>query len=230
MSALAKYWKIVLALLLAVAALLVVLMVYLPGKTSYETRKTALNSDITTLQNSLAEALKYPADMEEDIQAATKEVENSRLELYQHFPSQMKEEDQLIYLLGLEDAFGTDDSGELGYSQDLHQIFLDKFGVDITYSFGTDTPLLTLSDGAILSGQSITVYFSGPYDRVKEMIRYLGTEEVPLTSIQYASLYWSDDAVTGTFTLLNYLLDSDLLEYHIPVVDMPDTGKSNIFD
>ena len=230
MSTLAKYWKIVLALLLAVAALLVVLMVYLPGKPSYETRTTALHSDITTLQNSLAEALKYPADMEEDIQAATKEVENSRLELYQHFPSQMKEEDQLIYLLGLEDAFGTDDSGELGYSQDLHQIFLDKFGVDITYSFGTDTPLLTLSDGAILSGQSITVYFSGPYDRVKEMIRYLGTEEVPLTSIQYASLYWSDDAVTGTFTLLNYLLDSDLLEYHIPVVDMPDTGKSNIFD
>ena len=48
MSTLAKYWKIVLALLLAVAALLVVLMVYLPGKTSYETRKTALNSDITT--------------------------------------------------------------------------------------------------------------------------------------------------------------------------------------
>lgn len=230
MSTLAKYWKIVLALILAVIALLVVLLVYLPGRAKYELQKVALNGNISVLQTSLAEALKYPADMEEDIQAATKEVEDSRLELYQHFPSQMKEEDQLLYLLGLEDAFGTDDSGELGYSQDLHQIFLDKFGVDITYSFGTDTPLLTLSDGAILSGQTITVYFSGPYDRVKEMIRYLGTEEVPLTSIQYASLYWSDDAVTGTFTLLNYLLDSDLLEYHIPVVDMPDTGKSNIFD
>ncbi|WP_130870904.1 hypothetical protein [Intestinimonas massiliensis (ex Afouda et al. 2020)] len=230
MSTLAKYWKIVLALILAVIALLVVLLVYLPGRAEYEMQKLTLDGNISVLQASLTEALKYPADLEEDIQTATQEIEDSRLELYQHFPSQMKEEDQLIYLLGLEDAFGTDDSGELGYSQDLHQIFLDKFGVDITYSFGTDTPLLTLSDGAILSGQTITVYFSGPYDRVKEMIRYLGTEEVPLTSIQYASLYWSDDAVTGTFTLLNYLLDSDLLEYHIPVVDMPDTGKSNIFD
>lgn len=230
MSTLAKYWKIVLALILAVIALLVVLLVYLPGRAEYEMQKLTLDGNISVLQASLTEALKYPADLEEDIQTATQEIEDSRLELYQHFPSQMKEEDQLLYLLGLEDAFGTDDSGELGYSQDLHQIFLDKFGVDITYSFGTDTPLLTLSDGAILSGQTITVYFSGPYDRVKEMIRYLGTEEVPLTSIQYASLYWSDDAVTGTFTLLNYLLDSDLLEYHIPVVDMPDTGKSNIFD
>lgn len=230
MSTLAKYWKILLALLLAVAALLVVLLVYLPGRAEYEMQKLTLDGNISVLQASLTEALKYPADLEEDIQTATQEIEDSRRELYQHFPSQMKEEDQLLYLLGLEDAFGTDDSGELGYSQDLHQIFLDKFGVDITYSFGTDTPLLTLSDGAILSGQAVTVYFSGPYDRVKEMIRYLGTEEVPLTSIQYASLYWSDDAVTGTFTLLNYLLDSDLLEYHIPVVDMPDTGKSNIFD
>lgn len=230
MKTLAKYWKIVLAFLLAAVALVVILVGYLPGKTEYETRKATLNQNINMLQVSLTEAMKYPDDLSEEVEAATAELEASRKELYEHFPAQIKEEDQLVYLLGLEDQFASGDSGELGYSLDLHQIFLDKFGVDISYTFGTATPIMALSDGAILGGQSITVYFSGAYENVKEMIRYLGEEEVQLTSVQYATMYWKDDEVTGTFTLLNYLLDSDLLEYHAPVVNMPDTGKTNIFE
>ena len=228
MKTLAKYWKIVLALLLAAAALVVILTQYLPGRNAYEDRRTTLQANIDGLQASLAEAAKYPEGIEEDVAAAVRELEASRLELYKHFPSQMKEEDQLLYLLGLEEQFGGG-SGELGYSLDLHDIFLEKFNVDISYTFGTTQPLLALSDGAILGGQTITVYFSGAYENVKEMIRYLGEEEVQLTSIQYASMYWQDDTVSGTFTLLNYLLSSELLDYRMPVVDMPDTGKTNIF-
>ena len=230
MKTLGKYWKIILALLLAIAAGFIFLMWYLPEKSAYEARKATLDSNIAALQVELTKAQQYPADLEDDIQAATAELEESRLELYEHFPSQLKEEDQLIYLLGLETAFGEADTGELGYSQDLHQIFLEKFDVDISYTFGTATPLMLLSDGAVLSGQTVTVYFSGPYESVKEMIRYLGTEEVQLTSIQFANMYWQDNEVTGTFTLLNYLMNSDLLEYEMPAVEKPETGKTNIFE
>ena len=230
MKTLVKYWKIILALLLAIAAGFIFLMRYLPEKSAYEARKATLDSNIAALQVELTKAQQYPADLEDDIQAATAELEESRLELYEHFPSQLKEEDQLIYLLGLETAFGEADTGELGYSQDLHQIFLEKFDVDISYTFGTATPLMLLSDGAVLSGQTVTVYFSGPYESVKEMIRYLGTEEVQLTSIQFANMYWQDNEVTGTFTLLNYLMNSDLLEYEMPAVEKPETGKTNIFE
>ena len=229
MSALAKYWKLVLAALLAAAALAVFLLLYLPERDRAAERIAQLGADVAQLQLQLAEAARYPEGAEEDVAAAMAELEASRLELYRHFPAELREEDQLLYLLGLGDQFGGG-GGELGFSTDLRQVFLEKFNVDITYTFGTPAALLALSDGSLLQGQTVMVYYSGGYGDVKEMIRYLGEEAPSITSIQFADMRWLDGEVTGTFTLLNYVLDSGLLEYQEPAVEAPETGKTNIFE
>lgn len=208
MSVLAKYWKALLALVMVVAAVPVVFLVYLPQKETYEAEERRLNSSISTLQQTIQENLRF-ADIQDSLPGAREALEASRQELYEHFPVELKEEDQIMYILYLEELFGT----------------------EITFSFGSAAGIVPLSDGAVLGGVTLTVNYETSYQGYKDMIKYLATDE-RVTSIQYSTMTYdtASDTVTGSLTLQCYVLTSDLLEYQSPDVTVPDTGKDNIFD
>ena len=208
MKGIGRYWKAILALVLLVAAIPVILAVYFPGKKAFEAEQRRLNASISGLQVTIAENQRY-ADIQDALPGAEEALEASRLELYQHFPVELKEEDQIMYVLYLEELFGT----------------------EITFSFGSTDSLAVLSDGAVLGGLTLTVNYDTDYQGFKDMIEYLATDE-RVTSIQYATMDYDKEAdrVVGSLTLLCYVLDSDLLEYQPPQVTEPDTGKPNIFD
>ena len=207
MKFLGKYWKVILALLLVAAALWMYFQVYLVEKQNYETKTKQLKTMITALESRIQENMKY-ADVQDELEGATAQVMASRLELYEHFPVEMKEEDQIMYVLYLETLFGT----------------------EIQFSFGAAQPMIALSDGANLMGLTLTVNYQTTYKGFQDMINYLATDS-RVTSVQFAQIQYDpvNDIALGTVTLLLYLVDSELLEYLPPEVALPETGKENIF-
>ena len=107
MRTLGKYWKAIFAVVLVIVSVLLIFAAYLPGKWAYETEYKRLTASISTLQGDIQENLRY-ADMQEEIAQAEEQLEESRAELYAHFPQELKEEDQIMYVVYLEELFGTD--------------------------------------------------------------------------------------------------------------------------
>ena len=207
MKTLKQNWKAIVALFLVIAAVCVYFMGYRPAAREFETKEKELNTMITALQNTIAENLRY-VNVQDKLPEASEQLEKSRLELYKKFPTELKEEDQIMYVVYLEDTFGT----------------------EIQFSFGTVEPLIPLSDGSTLCGLTLTVNYQTNYEGFKEMINYLASDE-RITSIQFATMEYDEpnDIAIGTLTLLCYVIDSELLEYMEPDVTTPATGKPNIF-
>lgn len=228
MKTIAKNWKVVLALLMVMAALPVFFLGYLREQKAFETEKSQLDSQISGIQATIAENIRY-ADIQEQIPDAAAVLEESRLKLYKHFPKDFLPEDQLMYLLYLEEAAGMDAQGDVGYTAELHDFFAKYHQQDIKFSFGEEQPILQLSDGSFLEGTSITVYFNITYDGFKNMIDYLAKDS-RVASIQYAALDYDaeEDTASGALTLLYYTMESELLEYQEPDAPKPQTGKNNI--
>lgn len=208
MKSLIRNWKAILAFILLVAAFCVFFFIYRPEKQAYESKTNELNTMITALQKTISENLRY-VDIQEDLPPAGEKLDASRLALYEKFPTELKEEDQIMYVVYLEELFGT----------------------EIQFSFNkTPVPICTLSDGSTLMGLSLTVNYLTNYEGFKEMIDYLASDS-RITSIQTATMEYDEvnDLAIGTLTLLCYVMDSELLEYTSPEVAIPETGKENIF-
>lgn len=205
MSTLGKIWKVLLALVLLAAAAYVFYMVYTPEKTAYEGKYKNLNNSISVLENTIAENSVYE-DVQEAIPGALEELQEKRLELYSSFPVEMLEEDQIMYVLYLEEIFGT----------------------KIDFAFAQAQYITGLSDGASLEGLTLTVNYQTDYEGFKEMITYLATDS-RITSVQTATINYDkeSDTAVGTVTLLLYILNSDNMQYVEPNVQQPDTGKDN---
>ena len=231
MRGLKKYWKVVLAVVLAAAAIPVTLVGYLGGRADFDAQRTALDAEILTLQATIVEGARY-ADMQEEIDQATQALDRSRRELYGNFPEELLEEEQIMYLLHLEQAAAENGWGDVGYTVDLYEHFIERYGGDsaISFTFGQPQTLLMLSDG-VLQGVTTTVYFETTYDGFKEMVQYIATDD-RIASIQYCTLDYdaANDAATGTLTLLCYVLESDLPGLVQPEAETPATGKPNLFD
>ena len=208
MNALKRNWKAIIALLLLIAAAGVFFMVYRPAQKEYEAKTKELNTMITALQSTIAENLRY-VDIQELLDPAKENLAASRLALYQKFPTELKEEDQLMYVVYLEETFGT----------------------EIQFSFSEAVPMLSLSDGSTLMGLPLVVNYNTNYEGFKEMINYLASDS-RITSIQNATMQYDEanDIAVGSLTLVCYILDSELLQYQSPDVTTPSTGKPNIFD
>jgi len=202
-----NYWKLFLGLLLILVAVLVFMKGYLPAQDEYEARRAELNSSVNALQMSVAENRRY-AGVDEKIPPAEEEIIAKRAELYSKFPKELKEEDQIMYILYLEDLFGT----------------------EIQFSFGTSSDIVYLSDGAVLQGLNLTFNYECSYSEFLDMINYLATDD-KITSVNYASINYDaeQDIAIGTVTITRYLLNSELTEYTKPDVFTPETGKENIF-
>lgn len=208
MESIKRNWKACLGGALFVLAIIIFLLVYMPASDDYDSESSRLTNEISLLQYTIIENERY-ADVQDQLEEAKAEVEASRLELYEHFPVQLMEEDQIMYVVYLEELFGT----------------------EINFSFGSAEPLAQLSDEAILGGLTLTVNYQTDYEGYKKMIQYLATDS-RITSIQYSTMDYdsSTDTAQGSLTLLCYLLVSDMLDYQPPEVDVPNsTGKPNIF-
>ena len=94
-----------------------------------------------------------------------------------------------------------------------------------------DGTLLSVSDGAVLEGLLITVNYETTYQGFQEMVDYLA-QDSRIASIYEATIEYDEkeDLASGAITLLLYLMDSDQLEYTPPQVNIPETGKDNIFE
>lgn len=208
MAVLKKYWKLLLGLILIGAAAFFYYNVYQTELAAYETESAQLKTMIAGLESSIRENSRY-ADIQDELEAANAAVDASRLELYDHFPVEMKEEDQIMYILYLEKTFGT----------------------EIQFSFSQAQDITVLRDGAKLMGLTLTVNYETTYNGFKKMINYLATDS-RITSVQFAGIQYDaqNDKAIGTVTLLLYLLDTEAMEYLPPDVFQPDTGKDNIYD
>ena len=207
MMQLKKYWKAIVAVVLLIAFALV-LSNYFSERQAHQAEVDKLQSNNQMLQNKV-DANKEYEDVQDQLEDASAQLMASRLELYQKFPVEMKEEDQIMYVLYLEKIFGT----------------------EIFFSFGQAQPMTVLKDGAKVMGLTLTVNYQTSYDGFKDMIDYLATDS-RVTSVQFAQIQYdaATDTAVGTVTLLLYLIDSDLLDYVSPEVNEPETGKDNIFN
>lgn len=206
MKALGKYWKLILAFLLLLGALLIYVLQYLPAKQAYELERASLQTQIGTMQIQIAENRKY-APVQEQLADATKAIEDSRKELYSKFPVEMKEEDQIMYMLYLE----------------------EKFGREVVFSFAEEIPIAPLSDGAQLQGVTFAFDFATTYSGFKNMVKELATDSV-ITSVRYAVMQYdaASDQVIGQLIVTRYVM-ADGRDYQAPEVDKPVTGKDEIY-
>jgi len=206
MKAIGKYWKLILAFLLLIGAVLVFVLQYLPAKTAYELEQAALQNQIGTMQVQIAENRKY-APYQDQLEEATKEIEESRAELYGKFPVELKEEDQIMYMLYLE----------------------EKFGREVVFSFAEEVPIAGMSDGAQLQGVTFTFDFVTTYGGFKNMVQELATDSV-ITSVRYAVMQYdsASDQLMGQLIVTRYVM-ADGRAYQAPEVDTPTLGKDNIY-
>ena len=184
MKILGKYWKVLLALVLLIAAFMMYNNVYQAEKTAYETQSQQLRTMIMTLEARIQENMRY-ADVQEELEEATAQVLASRMELYEHFPVDMKQEDQIMYVLYLETIFGE----------------------EIFFNFGTPQPMIALRDGSKLMGLTLTVNYETTYQGFMDMVNYLATDS-RVTSVQFADIKYdaAADKAEGSITLLLYLV------------------------
>lgn len=206
MKFLGRYWKVIIAVLLLALAAYLYFDTYTNEKAAFENEQQQLKTLIAVLQDTIAENAIY-ADIQEDIPPALEAVQKSRQELYDHFPVEMKEEDQIMYVLYLETIFGT----------------------EISFSFDVAQPLGVLRDGSYLMGLTLTVNYETTYKGFQDMVKYLSTDS-RITSVRYASIDYdaATDTARGTVTLLLYLV-KDQRDYEAPNVAEPETGKDSIY-
>ena len=202
-----RNWRLILGIVLLLAAVFTFVKVYLAEKEEHEQQVQQLNMYITALERNIAENMKY-AHIQDELDDAIAEVKASQLELYESFPVELKEEDQIMYVLYLETLFGT----------------------EINFSFSTPQAMGMLSEGTLM-GMTLTVNYETTYDGFKDMIDYLATDD-RIVSVYNATIEYDAkrDKAVGDVTLLLYLIDSPLLDYASPDVNVPDTGKDSIFD
>lgn len=208
MKFLGKYWKVLLALILVAAAVFVYMNKYQVEKNTFETKTQQLGMIIMTLESKIQENMKY-AEVQDQLEEAKLELEASRMDLYKAFPVEMKEEDQIMYVLYLETLFKE----------------------EIFFSFAQPIQLVTLQDGSNLQGLMMTVNYKTTYDGFQDMLTYLSTDSRVASVYESTITYDAEnDVAQGYLTLIVYLLDTEKMEYMPPDVAVPDTGKDNIFE
>ena len=259
MKSLAKYWKLIIALILVLAALWIYFAKYQTEKAAYEAESQQIQNIISVLETQLANNLKYK-DIQDELDAAKAELEQSRVELYQHFPEELKEEDQILYALYLETVFDTEiklwdtypidgNLGQMGvlpkqqqslgagdYMQDSEGNKLGlapgterKLGTN--FHFGSAQVLATLQDPkqANLMGLLTVVNYESTYDGFKDMIDYLASDS-RITSIYEGTISYNAKKDLAKGTLYLVLYMVDSgREYEAPDIKQFITDKENIY-
>ena len=210
MKSILRYWKVLLALVLIAVAAFLYYGKYENEKADYETQIQFLQQTERVLFNSIEKNKRYE-DIQDELEAAIMELDASRLDLYQHFPVEIREEDQIMYVLYLETLFGT----------------------EIHFAFNQAKVLTGLYQGSTLQGLVLQVNYETTYEGFKEMINYLATDD-RIVSVYDATISYDahNDVATGVVDLVMYLIsDGDgSREYANPDVAIPELGKDNLFN
>lgn len=208
MKLLGKYWKLLIALILIGLSLFLYLDKYKTEAAAYEQQIQQTELMVDALKASIEKNLRYK-DIQDELDVARTELAESRLDLYRHFPVELKEEDQIMYVLYLETLFGT----------------------EINFAFNQAQDMVALYDGDSLQGLILQVNYETTYQGFQDMINYLATDS-RITSVYDATISYDaqKDIATGVVTLILYLVDTDKVEYVAPDVAIPDLGKENIFE
>lgn len=207
MKTIAKYWKVLLAVILIAVAAFLYFDKYKTEEAAHETKVRQMQTMNLALQANIQENEKY-ADVQELLPDATAELEASRRELYKHFPKEMREEDQIMYILYLETIFKE----------------------EIFFNFAQAVELTPLRDGSSLQGMLMTINYETTYEGFKDMIDYLATDS-RITSVQEATIQYDakNDIAVGYISIIVYLVDGPNRVYTEPDIAVPETGKDNIF-
>lgn len=220
MNLFSKYWKALLAFVLAGAAAFLFFNVYKTEKTAYESDKQMLNTTIMALQKNIADNRPYEA-VQDEINEEKAKLTASRLDLYNSLPVDVKQEDQIMYILYLESVFGT----------------------EISFEFNEPVPIIGLEDGSVLKTVELVVNYRSSYKGFQQMINYLA-QDYRVVSVDKANIkyYPKQDLAIGYVKIKMYLLDTggsiieeirELRKYSAPVdklINVPNTGKETIFD
>jgi len=237
-----KYWKVLLAILLVIVAVLAVVFILVPQNKVMETEfnmagmmtealqtrldaQLAENVQLAAIKDELPGAREEVAKSGEDVAAAMEQLEQDRATLYSNFPGGLKEEDQILYVMDLEDQLDM----ELMFGRTYDSLSHSE-GRDINFAFGVVHPLIQLTDGSILCSVNIDIDFDMSYPEFKQMLRYLAQDE-RITSINYTKIDYdtANNRVVGYATLLYYYLESDANLYVEPDMNL-QTGKDNLFE
>ena len=237
-----KYWKVLLAILLVIVAVLAVVFILVPQNKVMETEfnmagmmtealqtrldaQLAENVQLAAIKDELPGAREEVAKSAEDMAAAMEQLEQDRATLYSNFPGGLKEEDQILYVMDLEDQLDM----ELMFGRTYDSLSHSE-GRDINFAFGVVHPLIQLTDGSILCSVNIDIDFDMSYPEFKQMLRYLAQDE-RITSINYTKIDYdtANNRVVGYATLLYYYLESDANLYVEPDMNL-QTGKDNLFE
>ena len=207
MKALGRYWKVLLALILIGLAVFFYFDTYQTEKAAYETKVRQMETMILALEDKIAQNMKY-ADVQDKLADAEAEIKASRLELYEKFPVEMLEEDQILYVLYLESIFKE----------------------EIYFSFSEPVELVPLQENASFQGLLITVNYKTTYEGFQEMVNYIATDS-RIASVYESTIEYDaeNDEVVGYLTLILYLMNTDEMEYLPPEIATPEIGKDNIF-
>lgn len=179
-----SYWKLFLGLLLIFAAVLVCTCGYMPAREEYMQERARLEESLSSLRNAAIENSCY-LEAREQIYAEHRAVAEVRSEIYEQLPEKMKEEDQLLYVAELEEAFG----GE------------------ISFDFGEKEELAVLADGSALTGLNLTLKFRGNFGDIRYMMKLL--EQQKLVTVSSAELNYDSfaDESRGSVTIMHYMID-----------------------
>lgn len=216
MRRIAKYWKALLALVLIAVSVPLFLKI-VQRRDDYQMQLNSLSMQIASYQAAIQPNLVY-ADVQDKLEGELAAIAESRKELYSHFPSKLLEEDQIRYILYLEETFKEDVT-----------FALSKQGVDIQFSFSQTVPMAALNDGSYLCGVTLGICFETTYEEFKDMTAYLSADE-RITSVRYARLNYDEenDTVWGGVVVTLYTISSE--PYVPPEATEHTTGKITIFE
>lgn len=208
MKSILKYWKVLIALVLIGAALFLYFNKYRTELAEYQIKVQQMQQLEEALENVIQKNKRYEG-IQDELEDAMLELDASRLSLYQHFPVELKEEDQIMYVLYLETIFGT----------------------EINFNFSQPQVVTGLYDGSSLQGLVLQVNYETTYQGFQDMVSYLAGDD-RITSVYDATISYDakTDKASGVITLILYLMDTSKLEYISPDIAIPDLGKENIFE
>ncbi len=179
-----KYWKLFLGLLLILAAVFVYTLGYMPAKAEYERRSAELLTSIVNMEREI-EAKNSSAAVTAQTVAAIEELESVRAALYGKLPEDIKEEDQVRYVIWLE----------------------EHLGEEIDFYLGDSQTAAELSDGAQLRELSLELSCSCTYEQLCELLEHLENED-RISSVRIGRMELDKDRnkINGSMTVVSYVL------------------------
>lgn len=200
-----KYWKSLIAVVMAVVAI-PLFMKASEKRKELDQQKQNLNNTLASVQAGINSNMAY-ADVQEQIDSELERLDASRRRLYDRFSAPLLEEDQIRYIMYLEEVFEN----------------------ELSFSFTQAAPVVDLSDGNQIEGMTYTLSFQTTYEGFKDLVDYLAADD-HIASVHVVTLNYQkeQDVAVGSITLTLYTATANPYEPFQPAEH--ETGKDTIFE